>query len=154
MKRLLTAIAALAALACAGTSCQKEFGQDTNNDKFTVTAVIEAGRQTKMSYEDQGLKPVWTPGSDIVIGFDGDGNTYGYNVTSVSSDGKAVLEIVTDGENVGSATRKFFNHYSVIFFGGFYAVFRPLIFIKNIVSITVVKQKFKVLCYGAKLFYS
>ena len=92
------------------TSCQKELsgGQETIGGKpFTITASIADGG-TKVSYaEDEtshALKPSWVVG-DVIIGFDGDGNTYGYSVTEVNDETKkATLEIITEGDNAGNKT--------------------------------------------------
>lgn len=92
------------------TSCQKELsgGQETIGGKpFTITASI-AGSGTKVSYAEDGtshaLTPSWVVG-DVIIGFDGDGNTYGYSVTEVNTETKkATLAIITEGDNVGNKT--------------------------------------------------
>lgn len=92
------------------TSCQKELagGQETiGNKPFTITASI-ADSGTKVSYAEDGsthaLTPSWVVG-DVIIGFDGDGGTYGYSVTEVNTETKkATLEIITSGDNVGSIT--------------------------------------------------
>lgn len=92
------------------TSCQKELagGQETIGGKpFTITASIADGG-TKVSYaEDEtshALKPSWVVG-DVIIGFDGDGNTYGYSVTEVNDETKkATLAIITEGDNAGNKT--------------------------------------------------
>lgn len=91
------------------TSCQKELagGQEpAGNKPFTITASI-ADSGTKVSYAEDGdnnLTPSWVVG-DVIIGFDGDGNTYGYSVTEVNTETKkATLEIITSGDNVGSIT--------------------------------------------------
>lgn len=92
------------------TSCQKELagGQEpAGNKPFTITASI-ADSGTKVSYAEDGtshaLTPSWVVG-DVIIGFDGDGNTYGYSVTEINTETKkATLEIITSGDNVGSIT--------------------------------------------------
>ena len=92
------------------TSCQKELsgGQEpAGNKPFTITASI-VGSGTKVSYAEDGtshaLTPSWVVG-DVIIGFDGDGGTYGYSVTEVNTETKkATLEIITSGDNVGSIT--------------------------------------------------
>lgn len=92
------------------TSCQKELtgGQEpAGNKPFTITASIADGG-TKVSYAEDGsthaLKPSWVVG-DVIIGFDGDGNTYGYSVTEVNTETKkATLAIITEGDNVGNKT--------------------------------------------------
>lgn len=92
------------------TSCQKELtgGQEpAGNKPFTITASI-AGSGTKVSYAEDGtshaLTPSWQVG-DVIIGFDGDGGTYGYSVTAVNTETKkATLEIITSGDNAGGKT--------------------------------------------------
>lgn len=91
------------------TSCQKELagGQEpAGNKPFTITASI-ADSGTKVSYAEDGdnnLTPSWEV-NDVIIGFDGDGNTYGYSVTEVNTETKkATLAIITEGDNVGSIT--------------------------------------------------
>ena len=92
------------------TSCQKELagGQEpAGNKPFTITASI-AGSGTKVSYAEDGtshaLTPSWVVG-DVIIGFDGDGNTYGYSVTEVNTETKkATLAIITEGDNAGGKT--------------------------------------------------
>jgi len=107
MKKNLFAISALALLTGISTSCHKEIDnlQESNqNSKFIVTATI-ADNDTKMSYMEtssKNLKPNWDE-DDIIIGFDGDGNTYGYQVTSVVGT-KATMAIITSGDYVGSKT--------------------------------------------------
>lgn len=92
------------------TSCQKELtgGQEpAGNKPFTITASItDSG--TKVSYAEDGsthaLTPSWQVG-DVIIGFDGNGGTYGYSVTEVNTETKkATLEIIASGDNVGSIT--------------------------------------------------
>lgn len=107
MKKLIYAISALALLTGISASCQKEFssGQDNGQStKLTVTATIaDSNSGTKVSYEhtaSNSLQPYWEV-NDIIIGFDGAGDTYGYKVTSLS-EGKAILEIITTGEYAGS----------------------------------------------------
>lgn len=110
MKKTLSAISALAVMIGLSTSCQKELsgGQEpAGNKPFTITASI-ADSGTKVSYAEDGtshaLTPSWVVG-DVIIGFDGDGNTYGYSVTEVNTETKkATLEIITSGDNVGSIT--------------------------------------------------
>lgn len=92
------------------TSCQKELsgGQGTIGGKpFTITASIADGG-TKVSYAEDGLTHALTPSwvvGDVIIGFDGDGNTYGYSVTEVNTETKkATLAIITEGDNVGNKT--------------------------------------------------
>lgn len=91
------------------TSCQKELsgGQETIGGKpFSITASI-VGSGTKVSYAEDGdnnLTPSWVVG-DVIIGFDGDGNTYGYSVTEVNTETKkATLAIITEGDNAGGKT--------------------------------------------------
>ena len=92
------------------TSCQKELtgGQEpAGNKPFTITASI-ADSGTKVSYAEDGtshaLKPSWVVG-DVIIGFDGAGNTYGYSVTEVNNETKkATLEIIASGANAGNKT--------------------------------------------------
>lgn len=92
------------------TSCQKELagGQEpAGNKPFIITASI-VGSGTKVSYAEDGLthalKPSWVVG-DVIIGFDGDGNTYGYSVTEVNTETKkATLAIITEGDNAGGKT--------------------------------------------------
>lgn len=92
------------------TSCQKELagGQEpAGNKPFTITASI-ADSGTKVSYAEDGthpaLKPSWEV-NDVIIGFDGDGNTYGYSVTEVNNETKkATLEIIASGANAGGKT--------------------------------------------------
>lgn len=92
------------------TSCQKELsgGQGTIGGKpFSITASIADGG-TKVSYAEDGtshaLTPSWVVG-DVIIGFDGDGNTYGYSVTEVNTETKkATLAIITEGDNAGGKT--------------------------------------------------
>lgn len=91
------------------TSCQKELsgGQEpAGNKPFTITASIADGG-TKVSYAEDGdnnLTPSWVVG-DVIIGFDGDGNTYGYSVAEVNTETKkATLEIITSGANAGDKT--------------------------------------------------
>lgn len=91
------------------TSCQKELagGQEpAGNKPFTITASI-ADSGTKVSYAEDGdnnLTPSWVVG-DVIIGFDGDGNTYGYSVTEVNTETKkATLEIIASGANAGGKT--------------------------------------------------
>ena len=91
------------------TSCQKELsgGQEpVGNKPFTITASI-ADSGTKVSYAEDGdnnLTPSWVVG-DVIIGFDGDGNTYGYSVTEVNTETKkATLAIITEGDNAGGKT--------------------------------------------------
>ena len=92
------------------TSCQKELagGQEpAGNKPFTITASI-ADSGTKVSYAEDGsthaLTPSWQVG-DVIIGFDGDGNTYGYSVTEVNTETKkATLAIITEGDNAGGKT--------------------------------------------------
>lgn len=92
------------------TSCQKELagGQEpAGNKPFTITASI-ADSGTKVSYAEDGtppaLKPSWEV-NDVIIGFDGDGNTYGYSVTEVNTETKkATLAIITEGDNAGGKT--------------------------------------------------
>lgn len=110
MKKTLTAISALAVMIGLSTSCQKELtgGQEpAGNKPFTITASI-AGSGTKVSYAEDGtshaLTPSWVVG-DVIIGFDGDGNTYGYSVTEVNTETKkATLAIITEGDNAGGKT--------------------------------------------------
>lgn len=108
MKRIILAISVLAVIAGLSTSCQKEMALDNNsptaNSGITVTATI-ADNGTKVSYEENDshdLIPTWVV-NDIVIGFDGDGNTYGYKVTAVN-EGVATLTIITEGDFAGTAT--------------------------------------------------
>ena len=111
MKRIISAISALAVMAGLSASCQKELASDNNsasvNSGLTVTATI-ADNGTKVSYVEDGsthaLKPTWTV-NDIIIGFDDaePSNTYGYKVTAVN-EGVATLAIITEGDFVGSAT--------------------------------------------------
>lgn len=91
------------------TSCQKELagGQEpAGNKPFTITASI-ADSGTKVSYAEDGdnnLTPSWVVG-DVIIGFDGDGNTYGYSITEVNTETKkATLEIIASGANAGGKT--------------------------------------------------
>ena len=92
------------------TSCQKELagGQETIGGKpFSITAsIVDSG--TKVSYAEDGLTHALTPSwqvGDVIIGFDGDGNTYGYSVTEVNTETKkATLEIITEGDNAGGKT--------------------------------------------------
>lgn len=89
-------------------SCQKEMAPDNNgitvNSDLTVTATI-ADNGTKVSYEEDashGLIPTWEV-NDIIIGFDGDENTFGYLVTAVN-EGVATLARITSGDFAGTAT--------------------------------------------------
>ena len=112
MKKILFVVSALAILMGISVSCQKELnngqaisaGEGTKSS-LVVTATI-ADNGTKVSYAEDGsthaLKPTWEE-NDIIIGFDGDGNTYGYKVTEVN-DGKATLVIETSGDYKGSKT--------------------------------------------------
>ena len=92
------------------TSCQKELagGQEpAGNKPFTITASI-ADSGTKVSYAEDGtshaLTPSWVVG-DVIIGFDGDGGTYGYSVTEVNAESKkATLAIITEGSSAGTIT--------------------------------------------------
>lgn len=92
------------------TSCQKELagGQEpAGNKPFTITASI-ADSGTKVSYAEDGsthaLTPSWQVG-DVIIGFDGNGGTYGYSVTEVNTETKkATLAIITEGDNAGGKT--------------------------------------------------
>jgi len=110
MKKLLFAISAFALLTGLSTSCQKDIDplqEGNQNTEFTITATI-ADNTTKVSYEEDGtthaLKPSWQVG-DVIIGFDGNSNTYGYSVSSVDGTTKtAVLTIITTGDYVGSKT--------------------------------------------------
>lgn len=107
MKKIIFAISALAVLAGVSTSCEKELSnvqENTSSKEFTITATI-ADNSTKVSYAENSsynLKPSWQV-NDIVVGFDDSGNTYGFEVTAVN-DGKAILTIITSGDNVGSET--------------------------------------------------
>lgn len=108
MKRIISAISALAVVAGLSASCQKEMAPDNNsftvNSGLTVTATI-ADNGTKVSYAEDAshtLIPTWVV-NDIIIGFDGDENTYGYKVTAVN-EGVATLAIITEGDFAGSAT--------------------------------------------------
>lgn len=103
MKKILYAVCFWALLAGLTSSCSKE--THPGDDEFTVTATI-AGNDTKVSYSEDGsthkLQPSWQSG-DKIIGFDGAGNRYCYQVQSIS--GKtASFELVTTGEYASPTT--------------------------------------------------
>lgn len=111
MKRIISAISALAVMAGLSASCQKELNNEQaisagegTTSSLVVTATI-ADNGTKVSYaedESHNLTPTWVL-DDKIIGFDGSDNTYGYQVTAVNN-GVASLSRITDGEFKGSAT--------------------------------------------------
>lgn len=112
MKRITSVLTAVTVIIGLDTSCQKELGnrQEISGDVagLKVTAAI-VDNVTKVSYQEDGttpnpgLQPGWQV-NDIIIGFDGNGKTYGYKVTEVN-DGVATLAIITeDNENKGSST--------------------------------------------------
>lgn len=110
MKRIIAALTALTVIIGLGTSCQKEMEnrQETSGNGLKITATI-ANNGTKVSYQEDGttpktgLQPSWQV-NDTIIGFDDDGNTYGYKVTEVSNNGVATLARITEGDNKGTAT--------------------------------------------------
>lgn len=103
MKKILFAVCFWALLAGLTSSCSKE--THPGDDEFTVTATI-AGNDTKVSYSEDGsthkLQPSWQSG-DKIIGFDGAGNTYCYQVRG-SSGKTASFELVKTGEYAGTGT--------------------------------------------------
>ena len=108
MKRIISAISALAVMAGFSASCKKEMVPDNNsasvNTGLTITATI-ADNGTKVSYAEDAshnLTPTWVV-DDIIIGFDGNDKTYGYKVTAVN-EGVATLARIMDGDFKGSAT--------------------------------------------------
>ena len=80
-----------------------ESGNGNSTLVFTATIADDA---TKVTYEENGtthaLKSSWVVG-DKILGFDGDGNTYGYEVKSVDAD-VATFGIITTGDFAGSKT--------------------------------------------------
>ena len=105
---ILAALAATAALVGCTKEISSEYGR-AGDTELSVTAVIDGG--TKVSYEkvDGALQPGWEMG-DKIIGFDGSGNTYGYEVTDISESGEATLSrIRSDEEYKGSAPTYFDN---------------------------------------------
>ena len=104
MKRIIAALTALTVIIGLGTSCQKEMEnrQETSGNGLKITATI-ADNGTKVSYQEDGttpktgLKSSWQK-DDIIIGFDDDGNTYGYKVDDVNNDGVATLVIITESD--------------------------------------------------------
>ena len=96
MKKILFAMAALAALA----SCQKaeiaEQNSVNTNGERVITAYFD-NAQTKTSLDNNGVTPKWTVGDKIMV-LDGSGHqeiTLGVDGI-ISSDGKSVTFTVTD----------------------------------------------------------
>ncbi len=110
MKRFIHIVIVFAAVALTALSCRKEpeLWQENDNGEFTFTATI-AGSGTKVTYAEQGtpdivLHPSWEIG-DVVIGFDGSGYTYGFEVTAIDgTTGKATLNLIKTGTDAGSST--------------------------------------------------
>lgn len=104
MKKVLFAI--ILAVLCA--SCRKnlEIPQETTENGFVsklkVTATIDG---TKVSYveddDTHALKPSWEVG-DKIIGFDSNGKTYCFTISEIN-DGHASLELITEGDDAGTA---------------------------------------------------
>lgn len=104
MKKILFAVF----LVCLCASCQKdsEIVQKTTGNGFVsklkVTATIDG---TKVSYvednETHALQPSWEIG-DKIIGFDNKGKTYCFEISGIN-DGRASLELITEGDDAGTA---------------------------------------------------
>ena len=104
MKKILFAII----LVVLSASCQKnlEVAQEATGhgfvSKLKVTATING---TKVSYvedsETHALQPSWEIG-DKIIGFDSKGETYCFKISEINA-GRASLELITEGDDAGTA---------------------------------------------------
>lgn len=108
MRRLNHIFAIAVLMAGVLSSCQKDNAYDGAEGGFKILASIERNPSTKVAYAEDsshGMTQRWLE-NDIVIALgikDGRCDTYGFNVGSIDSDGKATLGIIKSGTYSGSA---------------------------------------------------
>lgn len=93
MKKYFTLIAALCLLMGA-VSCQDNLSKGTFDGAFSISASIDVDA-TRVTYDNTTdpavVSPSWTVG-DQVFGFDNDGHTFTFEVTSIDENGVATLD--------------------------------------------------------------